>query len=214
MGPDDIEARRRALQQSFAPRVERTRASINAAVRTLACDGQELSVAAIGRVAGISRATFYAHYSGLDGLARAVWQDACVAVDDLFRFDLHTTPDAVPLVLGRLVEHVADHRSLYAAVAALPVSKASYLANVRAFADVIEQALDDAPHDPPGLHAATTARYMASAIYGLLDAWVAGELDLTEAELVEHLAVLHPFWNDATGRLPSTTCSDTRRLTP
>ena len=194
MDRDDTDARRRALQQSFAPRVEGTRASIIAAVRTLACDGQELSVAAIGRVAGISRATFYAHYSGLDGLARAVWQEAFRAVDELFRFDLHTTPDAVPLVLGRLVEHVADHRSLYAAVAALPVSKASYLANVRAFADVIEQALDDAPHDPPGLHAATTARYMASAIYGLLDAWVTGEISLGEEELADHLTRLLPSW--------------------
>ena len=214
MDRDDTDARRRALQQSFAPRVEGTRASIIAAVRTLACDGQELSVAAIGRVAGISRATFYAHYSGLDGLARAVWQEAFRAVDELFRFDLHTTPDAVPLALGRLVEHFADHRSLYAAVAALPVSKASYLANVRAFAGVIEEALNDDPHQENGLQAATTARYVASAVYGLLDAWIAGEIDLTEAELVEHLAVLHPFWNDATGQPPSTVRNETHRLTP
>lgn len=183
---------RHALRQSFDPRVERTRVAIFAAVRTLADAGQELTVSAIGRTAGVSRATFYAHYGGLDGLARALWQEAFLGIDDLYRFDVHTTPDAVRLAHERLVRHFAEHRSLYAAVAALPISKASYLGSVRAWAAVIEESLNEHPSVPSGLKPAAVARFVAGAIYGVLDGWVAGEIDLTEAELVEHIVILFP----------------------
>jgi AcrR family transcriptional regulator len=192
MDPVDEQASRHALRQSFAPRVERTRATILAAVSTLADEGQELSVSAICRAAGVSRATFYAHFGGLDGLARALWQDAFRAIDDLFRFDVHTTPDAVRLAYQRLVQHFADHRPLYAAVAALPISKASYLSSVRAWAAVIEESIEEHPRTREGLQPAVVARYVAGAVYGLLDAWVADEIVATEAELVEFLITIHP----------------------
>ncbi|MET0928006.1 MAG: TetR/AcrR family transcriptional regulator [Aeromicrobium sp.] len=190
---DNVRDARDALRNSFDPRVERTRAAILAAVRTLADAGEELTVSAIGRNAGVSRATFYAHYGGLDGLARAVWQEAFVAIDDLYHFDVHTTPDAVRLAYERLVQHFAEHRSLYAAAAALPVSKASYLMSVRGWAEIIEQSMDEYPRRP-GMQSAAVARFVAGAIYGLLEAWVSGEIDLTETELVDHLTVLLPAW--------------------
>jgi AcrR family transcriptional regulator len=183
---------------SSAPRIDHTRAQILAAVRALVTQDRVLSVSAVGHAAGVSRTTFYAHFGGLDGLARAVWMDASRAVDDLFQFDVHTTPDAVPLALERLVQHVADHRSLYAAVAALPVSKASHLANVRATAVVIADALEQRPHGPAGLQTAATARYVAGAVYGLLDAWATGEIELSQTELVRHLVALHPGWCGST----------------
>lgn len=176
---------------SFAPRVDQTRKLILGAVRVLVAQDQELTITAIGRAAGVSRTTFYSHFGGLDGLARAVWQDASRSIDELYRFDVHTTPDAQRLAYQHLVAHFAEHRALYRAVATLPVSKASHLMNVRAWADVIEQSLNDHPRDA-ALQPATIARYVAGAVYGLLDAWVSGDIDLDQAELVEHLVVLHP----------------------
>ena len=190
---------RQEVRGSFAPQVDETRAQILAAVRALVADDELLSVSAIGRAAGISRTTFYAHFGGLDGLARAVWAEAAHAIDDLFQFDVHTTPDAIPLAIERLVQHVADHRSLYAAVAALPVSKASHVTNVRAMAVVMTASLEEHGFQPTGLQAATCARYVAAAVYGLLDAWVTDEIHLTQSELVEHLIALHPRGPGATG---------------
>jgi AcrR family transcriptional regulator len=190
--PTDERASDDALRASFAPRTDQTKALILDAMRALVADGQELSVTAIGRAAGVSRTTFYAHFGGMDGLAKAVWQGAHRAIDDVYRFDVHTTPDAVRLAYQHLVVHFAEHRDFYRVVATLPISKASHLTNVRAWADVIEESL----HDQPGeavLQAATIARYVAGAVYGLLDAWVTGDIDLTQDELVEHLVALHPY---------------------
>ncbi|MCW2841254.1 MAG: HTH-type transcriptional regulator [Aeromicrobium sp.] len=192
--PDDIEAARDALRQSFHPRAEQTRAAIVEAVRTLSDAGEHVTVSAIGRAAGVSRATFYTHYAGLDGLARTLRLDAFRAVDDLYRFDVHTTPDALRLRQVRLVEHFADHRSLYAAVASVPMSKASHDAGVRAWADIIRESLDDHPRRPPGIRPDAIARYVAAGASGLLEDWVSGKIALTESELVDHLYDLTPTW--------------------
>jgi AcrR family transcriptional regulator len=185
---------RDTLQQSGDPRVTRTRAMILDAVRALSVAGGELSVTSIVRTAGVSRATFYSHYAGLDELANSLRSNAFVTIGDLYLSDRHETSDALHLSQERLVAHFADNRALYSAVAALPVSKGSYLTDLRAMTDVIAEALFQHPGFPAGLRVEVTARYIAGAAYGLLDAWIGAELDLTEGELVEHLTRLLPSW--------------------
>ncbi|MGX6447458.1 TetR/AcrR family transcriptional regulator [Patulibacter sp. S7RM1-6] len=197
--PTSSDAVRRTLRKSGDPRVSRTRSGILDAVRTLSEAGDDLSVSAVVRTAGISRASFYAHYASLDDLAAALRRDAFLAIGDLYRVDRHETPDALRLSQERLVAHVSEHRALYAAVAALPVSKESYLADVREMAAVIEPTLTDHPHRPADMQPATIARYVAGAAYGVLDAWTAGELELTDAELVDHLTRLLPHWYSSDG---------------
>jgi AcrR family transcriptional regulator len=186
---------RDTLKQSVDPRVARTRAGIAAAVHELSEVGEELSVASIVRVAGISRASFYSHYSGVDELADSLRRDAFLTIGDLFLSDHdHERPEAMRLSQERLVAHFADNRALYNAVGAIPVSKDGYLVGVRAMAGVIEIALDEHPDRPRDLQKEAVARYIAGAAYGLLDAWIAGELELTESEVVDHLTRLLPPW--------------------
>ena len=186
---------RDTLKQSADPRVARTRAGIAAAVHELSETGDELTVASVVRAAGISRASFYSHYSGLDELADSLRRDAFLTIADLFLSDHdHERPEAIRVSQERLVAHFADNRALYNAVGSIPVSKDSYLVGVRAMAGVIEIALDAHPDRPLDLHIEATARYVAGAAYGLLDAWISGELALTDAEVVEHLTRLLPPW--------------------
>jgi AcrR family transcriptional regulator len=191
-GAGSNEELRRTLQSSLDPRVARTRAAIVAAVHQLSDAGEEPSVAAITRTAGISRASFYAHYASLDELADGIRREAFLAIGDLYRRD--DRADAMRASQERLVAHFAENRILYAAVGALPVTKEAYLAGVRAMAAVIEEALRDHPARPAGLEPEATARYIAGAAYGLLDAWVTGEIVLGEEELADHLTRLLPSW--------------------
>jgi len=186
---------RDTLKQSADPRVARTRAGIAAAVHELSEADEELTVASVVRAAGISRASFYSHYSGLDELADSLRRDAFLTIGDLFLSDHdHERPEAIRLSQERLVAHFADNRALYKAVGSIPVSKDGYLVGVRAMAGVIEIALDAHPDRPLELQIEATARYVAGAAYGLLDAWISGELALTEAEIVDHLTRLLPPW--------------------
>jgi AcrR family transcriptional regulator len=183
---------RRTLQYSLDPRVARTRTSIAAAVHELSDAGRELTVASIARAAGISRASFYAHYASLDELADSLRREAFLAIADFYQHD--DRPDAMRVSQDRLVDHFAASRALYVAVAALPITKEGYLAGVRAMAAVIEEALVEHPHRPERLDPEPTARYIAGAAYGLLDAWITGEITLGEEELADHLTRLLPSW--------------------
>lgn len=185
---------RHTLQRSADPRVGRTRAAILAAVSTLTESGEELSVSAIVRTAGMSRASFYSHYASLDELASSLRREAFLAIGDLYRFDLDDRTDALRLSQERLVAHFSDNRALYLSVSALPVSRENYLSGVRTMAAVIEETLAVHPGRPDGLDVVATARYIAGAAYGLLDAWISEELDLTETQMVDHLTRLLPPW--------------------
>ena len=50
------------------PRPARTRAAIFTAARELSADDGEVTVNALAKRAGVSRAAFYSHFSGLDDL--------------------------------------------------------------------------------------------------------------------------------------------------
>lgn len=57
------------------PRPARTRAAIFAAARDLGADDGEVTVNALAKRAGVSRAAFYSHFTGLDDLMGAMLQD-------------------------------------------------------------------------------------------------------------------------------------------
>ncbi|MER5931152.1 TetR/AcrR family transcriptional regulator [Streptomyces sp. NPDC002054] len=98
------------------PRAARTRAALRQALlaecaeRPLASVG----VAALVRRAGVGRATFYVHYSGLEELA----VDACAdvvreAVDALHAWRGIPDPAAPPPALRAFFEGLAPHAALY-----------------------------------------------------------------------------------------------------
>ena len=192
VGP--TEAIRRTLGTSSDPRVGRTRAAVAAAVHELSEASAEISVAAIVRASGISRASFYAHYAGLDELANALTRDAFANILDLWEVDPGDPGEAMYRSQRRLVDHYVDNRGLYTAIAAMPVSREAYLANVRMLAAIIEAALQTHPQRPADLDVEATARYIAGAAYGLIDAWLTGDVSIDDDSLVEHLARLLPPW--------------------
>jgi len=163
-------------------------------VHRLSADGAELTVSSIVREAGVSRASFYAHYSGLDELAAQLMRGAFIAI--AADYGASDDPPAVALRVSqeRLVGHFVDNLALYRGVSALPVSKDGYLAGVRAMAALIEGGLASHPEAIAHGSVAATARYIASAAFGLIDAWLTSEIELDPDELVERLVVLLPPW--------------------
>lgn len=186
------QALRRTLDRSSDPRVTRTRAAIADAVHELSRQGEEITVAAIVRAAGISRASFYSHYASLDQLALALHQEAFATISELYAKEARDSAAALRDAQRRLVAHFVENRGLSAAVAALPVSKDMYLSGVRALAAVIEEWLAREVTIPAGLDVEPTARYIAGAAYGLIDAWLTGELEMTDDALIDHLTRLLP----------------------
>lgn len=194
MSPTGNAATRQVLKESEDPRARRTRAAILDAIRTVSAEGGDLTVSSIVRTAGISRASFYSHYESLDELAGSVKREAFRAIHDLYRDDPVEAAEALHRSQERLVAHFVDNRALYRSVSALPISREHYLSAVRTMAALIEDVLEDHPRIPDGLDGEATARYIAGAAYGLLDAWITDELELSEAEMVDHLTRLLPPW--------------------
>jgi hypothetical protein len=96
--------------------------------------------------------------------------------------------------LERLVQHFAEHRALYVAVATLPLSRDAYLDGVRTMAEFIEGSIGQRAPAPSFMRPDLTARFIAGATYGLLDAWLRGEFEATPLELLEHIDRLTPEW--------------------
>jgi AcrR family transcriptional regulator len=188
---------RRVLDVSTDPRVARTRAAITAAVHRLVEQGQELTVAAIVRAAAVSRATFYSHFAGLDDLAESLTRETFHEIAEVYNVELGTVSsraEAMRQSQVRLVDYFVANRAIFAAVAAMPVSKNGYLKSVRAMADEIEASLLKDPVLPSELQLTATARYIAGAAYGLIDAWLFDDVELTAPQLVDHLVALLPPW--------------------
>lgn len=152
-----------------------------------------LSVSGIVREAGISRANFYAHYASLDELALALHQSAFAQIATGYS----EASDAAESMLEsqrRLVAHYVENLAFYRTVSKMPVSREAYLAGVRAMAEQMETALRSHPEAISNGSTSATARYIAGAAYGLIDAWVSGEIELSEDELVERLTSMLPTW--------------------
>lgn len=190
------ESIRRTLKASTDPRVGRTRAAISDAVRRRSRAGEEVTVASVARSAGISRASFYSHYRGLDELALTLTSEAFASIAEAWFADEHDRADAMVISQRRLVAHFADNRRFYRAVASIPISKEGYLAAVRSMASVLETAIADQPLAAP---VGATARHIAGAAYGLIDAWLTGEVDITDEQLVDRLVSLLPTWMSGRG---------------
>jgi len=189
---------RRAIEASSDPRVARTRAALFTAATSLASEGEPVTVSSVARAAGVSRASFYSHFEGLDDLSAGLMHEAFRRIADLYSADADEPLEAMRHSQERLVRYFADNRALFAGAAAVPVSREGYLLGVRTMAAVIESALVDHPRRPDELLIDATARYIAGAAYGLIDAWLTGELELTSTQLVEHLVALLPPWFSGT----------------
>jgi len=190
---------RLALAGSEDPRVGRTRAAIFAAVEMLMSrDASAITVADVVAEAGVSRTSFYSHFSGFDDLAGQVVQRA---YQDFGRQIIaagiehpRDYAESVQAAFRGLIDHHVAHRPLYLGVLALPLSSEVYRQTAQALAAELVPALARNTAKPAQLSVASAAVFISSAVVGFLDAWLAGRLDVEDDELTTQIMALLPAW--------------------
>ena len=96
------------------PRPARTRAAIFAAARDLTVADGEVTVNALAKRAGVSRAAFYSHFSGLDDLMGALLSqmfDHAHERGTAYTRENRTIHDGVRFGFGMLVAYVERHHT-------------------------------------------------------------------------------------------------------
>ncbi|UAJ79759.1 TetR/AcrR family transcriptional regulator [Leifsonia sp. ZF2019] len=193
-----LAAVRGGLRDSADPRVQRTRQKLFDAVERLSARPGEVTVSAIVAESGVSRATFYTHFADIDELALRMQESAFAAIAASER-DGHAGDHTAAMLDSQrlLVEHYADHRSLYAAVYRLPAGRGVQARVAWVMAGSIRSHIQDTGALPAGLDVDLAATYIANAATGLLVSWVLGEVEAEPEQLAEHLLELMPAWMHA-----------------
>jgi AcrR family transcriptional regulator len=181
------------------PRAARTRQMIFGAVETLMSERTStVSVSDIVRTAGISRSSFYAHFTGLDILAtdylRSQLAEISQAGVELRRKDLITGMPAARIGYRRLIAHMVEHYPLYSSVLELPPTRTAHNAIVGAYAGQIVQSIEALDFVPAGVDPELVATYVAGGALTLIGAWMNGQFEASDDALVEQLASLFPTW--------------------
>ncbi|MFZ4894817.1 TetR/AcrR family transcriptional regulator [Plantibacter sp. Mn2098] len=209
--PDDGQAtsgQAPAGRTTTDPRAERTRQTIFAAVGTLmAARAESVSVGDIVRTAGISRSSFYAHFSSLDELTtdflRLQFSEIGTAGVEIHPGDLDdasgTGRSAARIGYRRLIAHLTDHFPLYSSVLDLPVARSTYDEIVTAYTNRMIASLVDTVSVPAGTRPELVAAYVAGGTLALVGAWMRGSIDVSDDELVDELIALLPPWLLASG---------------
>lgn len=194
--------RRQALKGSTDARAVRTRDSIIAALRRLAENDVDITVSALVREAGISRGTFYTHFSGLEELAVAVQAEVVHFLAGLERAEAHLDPaetirsrrESIAEALAGVVRHYAHYQGFYAAVFSLPISQAAAKARVEALAIELEEHMRVDAVIPPRVNVKMAALFIAGGWTTVISEWVLGNIQASEAQVAEHLVELVPEW--------------------
>jgi AcrR family transcriptional regulator len=181
------------------PRAARTRQMIFGAVESLMSERTStVSVSDIVRTAGISRSSFYAHFTGLDVLAtdylRSQLAEISQAGVELRRKDLITGMPAARIGYRRLIAHMVEHYPLYSSVLELPPTRTAHNAIVGAYAGQIVQSIEALDSVPAGVDPELVATYVAGGALTLIGAWMNGQFEASDDALVEQLTSLFPTW--------------------
>ncbi|CAN5183776.1 TetR/AcrR family transcriptional regulator [soil metagenome] len=195
-----IDRTRSAIQSSNDPRVARTRDAILAAVRRLLTertDDEPIAVIDIVRASGVSRSSFYSHFTGLDDVAAYMLREAFARIRSLYSQSLADDAadafETMRLSQIRLVDHFVENRVLFSALAAQPLGAVIQSDTVTAMAAEIGASFSGRDV-PAGLRPDIAATYIAHAAVGLLYAWLRGEIEASAEELVASLMSLMPAW--------------------
>ena len=196
--------RQRAAGSSHDPRAERTRQSIFTAIRTLMSERTgSVSVGDIVQAAGISRSSFYAHFSSLDELASELLGDQFSSIDqiagmgsagvDVHHGD-HGARSTARSGYARLIEHMIEHFPLYSSVLELPLTRSVYDRIVAAYTTQILESMLVKGAVPAGVNAELATTYIAGGAMTLISAWMRGRFEATDDEVVDQLVRLLPNW--------------------
>jgi AcrR family transcriptional regulator len=162
-------------------RVRRTRGALQAALRDLLADKRydAITVVEILARADVGRSTFYAHFQDKDALLRSAVEHVTGQLEEAL-------PAGGGLALEPLLQHAADHSSLYRALTRGPAARL-FLDELR---DRLAARLAVGPPGASSPEAAIVARYHASGIVGALTWWLDTDqvpTARTTARLIEEL---------------------------
>ena len=179
------------------PRAEKTRRAIFSAVESLTtAKSAPITVSDIVRTAAISRSSFYAHFSGLDDLAREYLHvqlaEARASVIDLIRTDAASRQDAAADGYRRLVTHMVKHYPVYASVLDLSLSRGAYDQIVHGYASLWLDSIDTLGGQSVGPRPELTATFVAGGALTLIGSTMAGRVSISDDDLVNEIVTLLP----------------------
>lgn len=169
--PQDKNVKPRAID----PRPARTRAAIYAAVRSLSETEEDLAVNDVVRHAGVSRASFYAHFSNLEDVGSAMITEMLQTLeqDTLTVNGDFTIPERVRISVYTAAQLVVDHRAFLRGALRWKVSGIAAAKITSLLTSYWRWAIDlvgDAA--PKGKDPDTLARFLAGGLYALYVAWL------------------------------------------
>ncbi|MTD53813.1 TetR/AcrR family transcriptional regulator [Amycolatopsis pithecellobii] len=190
-----IEDVRRNMSRSQATRVARTRQAIFEAVASID-DEAAVTVGEVVRRAGISRAAFYTHFSGLDELAIAIMRDMVQTVSALHHEARGTTyaswREASVAMLRRTVDHMVQNRRLYLSVLEMPGSSGAFDAAVVELAGSIVAAFERMADVLDQKDVEDMARFIASGTLTMIIHWMRTNPSMPVDEMVARLISFFP----------------------
>lgn len=192
-------AKRPPAKSTSDPRAAKTRRDIFSAIEKLMSDGSTtVSVSDIVRIAGISRSSFYAHYSGLDEVATEFLRAQFAGIGETGIEERAGSGlvgmSAARVGYGRLVDHMVEHYPLYSSVLELPLTRNAYDKILNAYVRRLLESILILDSVPAGVKPELVVAYVAGGALTLISAWIRGRLDVSDDELVEQLVRLLPPW--------------------
>jgi AcrR family transcriptional regulator len=198
-GFDDVDPASTEARVTSDPRAERTRQQIFAAIGELMSDrAATVTVHDVVRMAGISRSSFYAHFSSLDEVASQILRQKFAEITssgiELRLDDVVVGRSAARIGYSRLIEHMVENFPLYSTALELPLTRNAFDEIVEAYAVQLLESIVALDNAPAGVDTELTTIYVAGGAMALISAWMRGRVEVSDDELVERLVDLLPTW--------------------
>lgn len=175
----------------------RTRALLIEAAETLALEGPEaLTAARVATTAGVSRSAFYVHFDSVAELANTLLLERMSEIAEGIHRDLPgiAWEDVLWARTLEWIEQYHAHRALFLAVRRLPGVQQGVEAGMQPMVDILRELVVGRPRLPEGSDPDLIARWMAGGIFGVLHAWIDGEIEGSATEILERAMPLLPDW--------------------
>jgi AcrR family transcriptional regulator len=182
------------------PRVTRTAQACKAAIVELAAERpiSQVTIADLATRAGVTRATFYNHFT--DPLALLI-QVLLADLEHVHRLDeerrvegRYSAPDMLNLSIADVADHIERFEAVYRLALDDPADGGVYEALVHHFAEYAMAFLARCKHPdlPDGNHD-VIAQFMAYGFAGAIKAWLSGD-SVKKDDLIHAAAACAPVW--------------------
>ena len=188
------------MSDRIDPRTARTIAALEAAIVELAAEQpvSRITVAALAKRAGITRATFYHRYDNpLDVLIDVLYADLDRGhrrEEELLAAGTHSAAQMLRLTVTEVADHVERFWAAYSLALKDPADRGVYEALVRHFATYALAFMARSSHpDVPRANHEIIASFMAHGFAGAIAAWLDNDL-LTKTDMVDAALACAPTW--------------------